>query len=223
MKLVEGKYGLEIELHSDRVSVLVIEKSEILVEIISRLYQQINDSEEYFSLLNVDKKLVVSKKIEFILEPFSLIVNDRKLLTSIYTELSEIMNEKYFAEKNYLYQNILNYLDNAVQESDLPLVYTELTDVNGLMKLFELKVEADNLSLLERIMLYMKLCIQIKKVEVIIYLNLKSYLNEEEIVYLYEYAEYNKVCLLLIESSQKEKNNREQVYILDKDGCLICY
>lgn len=223
MRLVEGKYGIEIELYSNLASVLVVEASEMLVEVVGRLYQQLNGNEEYFMLLNVDKKLIVSKNVEFIMEPFSLSVNDRKLLTAIYTELGVIVDEKYLVEKNYLQQSIMEYLDNVVQESEFPLIYMDITDVNGLMKLYEIKVQEEGLSLLERLMLYMKLCIQIKKVVVVAFLNLKMFLNQEDLVYLYEYAEYNKVYLLLIENEQKEKNNREQIYILDKDGCFICY
>ena len=51
--------------------------------------------------------------------------------------------------------------------------------------------------------------------------NIKSYLNDSEIQQLYEMAFYNKMYLLLIEDFEKESKDCEQVYIIDKDLCLI--
>ncbi len=222
MRIIEEKFGIQISLHSECTCVLIIEDRSILTEVIRLLYEQMEGKEEYFMLFDSDQKLPFTKKVEFILEPFSLSVNDRKILASIHSELSTLSNEKYIVEKNELHKNILCYLDLIVQESEQPLTYNENTDIQGLLKLFELKVEED-VELLEKIMLYLKLCVYLKKVQVIIFFNLKLYLSENELLYLYEYAMYNKVCLLLIEHNEMEKLLNEKICILDSDGCFIQY
>lgn len=51
--------------------------------------------------------------------------------------------------------------------------------------------------------------------------NIKAYLNKQELMELYKVAFYNKINLLLIEMAEGEMIGEEKVYIIDSDRCLI--
>ena len=51
--------------------------------------------------------------------------------------------------------------------------------------------------------------------------NIKAYLNKQELMELYKVAFYNKINLVLIEMPEGEMIGEEKVYIIDNDRCLI--
>ena len=51
--------------------------------------------------------------------------------------------------------------------------------------------------------------------------NIKAYLNKQELMELYKVAFYNKINLFLIEMAEGEVIGEEKVYIIDNDRCLI--
>ena len=54
--------------------------------------------------------------------------------------------------------------------------------------------------------------------------NIKQYLTENEISELYKLAMYSKIQLVLIEFNMYgEKSEYEDIYIIDKDSCIITY
>ncbi len=54
--------------------------------------------------------------------------------------------------------------------------------------------------------------------------NIKQYLTENEISELYKLAMYSKIQLVLIEFNMYgKKSEYEDIYIIDKDSCIITY
>ena len=54
--------------------------------------------------------------------------------------------------------------------------------------------------------------------------NIKQYLTENEISELYKLAMYSKIQLVLIEFNMYgKKSEYENIYIIDKDSCIITY
>ena len=54
-----------------------------------------------------------------------------------------------------------------------------------------------------------------------VFVNLKAYLNEVELEEVYKMAFYNKIQLLLLESVKKDVLPAEKYCIIDKDKCVI--
>ena len=65
---------------------------------------------------------------------------------------------------------------------------------------------------------------QVCGIRIFIAVNLKQYLTENQIFELYKLAKYSKIQLVLIEFHMSgEKMECEDIYILDKDKCIITY
>lgn len=66
---------------------------------------------------------------------------------------------------------------------------------------------------------WMNLCLL--GIKVLCLVNIKAYLNKQELMELYKVAFYNKINLVLIEMPEGEMIGEEKVYIIDNDRCLI--
>ena len=133
----------------------------------------------------------------------------------------ETIQEQYLKELISLNGQIVNFIDYAAMLEPYEInIGTEL-DLAGLFKLYDVKFEVDDISLIDRLISYIKIMHQVCRKEIFVFVNLKSYLEENELLQLYEAAFYEKVFLWLIESRYENKNKYEKVQLIDKDLCII--
>ncbi|MEG1947932.1 MAG: type II-A CRISPR-associated protein Csn2, partial [Lachnospiraceae bacterium] len=105
--------------------------------------------------------------------------------------------------------------------AEYPITYDKEIDVNGLLKLADIRVEVVYTGMMEKLVDYMKIMQDICNMSICILVNIKSYLGEDELKKIFQFAEYNKIHLLLIESVVKNRSSQEKVYIWDEDSCEI--
>lgn len=79
----------------------------------------------------------------------------------------------------------------------------------------------ESTSILEHIVDYMRLFHQVCKVKVFVFVGIKAFLSEEEMLQLYQMATYENIELLLIEGRYYSCTKYERNVIIDKDRCLI--
>lgn len=132
-----------------------------------------------------------------------------------------IMNETLIERTTYLQGQIITYLEELFQAVPYPLEFDIEGNMPGLLKTCHVEVDNQGESLLERLTNYMRALRQFCAVKVIFAVNLKSYLTREELGELYKYVFYEKINLILLENSAKEKLENESICILDKDMCII--
>ena len=101
------------------------------------------------------------------------------------------------------------------------LKYDVIFDVIGLSKLYHVEIDCGGGSLLERIMDYLRVMAKICSVTSYVFVGLKQYLSEEDLNQLYKFVFYEKIHLLIIETSQMPLLTVEKGWILDKDLCII--
>ena len=58
-------------------------------------------------------------------------------------------------------------------------------------------------------------------VEKLVFINIRSYLENEQIQELIKNAVYNEISLLFIENIQRDFLEMKKYYIIDKDGCEV--
>lgn len=57
--------------------------------------------------------------------------------------------------------------------------------------------------------------------KVVVFVNIRSYINDEQLEQLIKTAKYNEIAVLLIENHQKGFSKETIRYIIDRDGCEI--
>ena len=221
MRMVYPPFGVDIDVSENHPAVLVMENPFMFQKLLGDLWKQLEGEEGDWILSQKDKILQISKTAVGIYNPFLLDCNEKRVLNKIYAELTETAVNVYSMETAELNGKIMDYLDALIQNVPYHLDSQIELDVSGLLKLYGIKVEMEQESLIERIIDYMKALHSVCRVDLFVFANLKHYLTDTEVMQLYELAAYEKMGLLLIEGSQKKKEISEKIWIYDQDLCMI--
>lgn len=221
MKLTCAKYGLEINFCENKAEVLVVENPTCLAEMISCIRAQCEGEEGMFLLSEKDVCLKFEKNVFLIIDPFSLNYNDRKILSKLYIQM-ELYGRDLGFEKEKINAQVISMMDELILKSPYDnLTYQLDPGWIELFKAYDLCFEKESESLLENLIEYIKVLSNLTGIKLVCLVNIKSYFTTEEMVEFYKYVFYNKINVLLLETFEREKYFEEEVFIIDKDLCLI--
>ena len=222
-RLTHGKYGFILELEENVIYEIVAENPVIFASMIKELSEQMQGGSGEFRLSQGEKSLSLEKKVVFIRDIFNLDINQRNILSKLYTELGENASDTCLQERSIFIESYINYMDAICNNSDLFVMYEEEPDVQELFKLAKLKIDSEAVTPLELIIEYITVVSRLLRVDIIVFLNLKLFLSQEELEKLYEECFQRKVCLILLEASFQERMLCERGCIIDKDSCIIYF
>ena len=223
MKLVHKNIEKHLQFKENKVNVLVVENNGMLFKLINELQRQIEGENGTFVLSENGELLNISKEIELITDVFSLNLNERtsvnRLLNSLtgYTQSAEMIN------KSRELQMVLNeYLSELTQNEELPVSFADEINMQSLLKALGVEFENEYNSICEKLLVYMRIMNRYFQKEVFVLVNLKTFVNEDELKDFYQNAFYEKLNLLLFESTErKSMGNAEEVTVIDEDMCEV--
>lgn len=221
MKFIYPEYGIELELVENQVNVLVAESPHFFSHLVQIFYEEKQSGTGRLVLSEKDKILPLSKTMEIIVNPFCIDPNERRIMQKLYQELCAETQEAFFIKTGELHSCIVSYLEELSVSVPYHVTFDIEENVPNLFKAYNVRLETDGVSLLERLAEYLKLLHQLCKIQVIIFVNLKTYFSQDELEELYKFAFYEKLFLVLIENREKPKLKEEKVCIIDADGCII--
>ena len=222
MRLVYPEMEIDLLIQELEPLILVVENPIYFTDMTETLWNQINGQDGKWILSDNGKTLKIDKKVDFIINPFSVTSNDRKILNKIYSELNAVALENYMVELSRVNAQIISLLDIISQTTPYPMVYNLDMDLTGIFKLYDVKVEEECTSLMEKLLSYIKLRHQVTGIDLFVFLNLKQYFSVDQIELLYEGCRYEQVGLLDIENHQYNyRLNSEKYLIIDEDLCII--
>ena len=115
------------------------------------------------------------------------------------------------------YNRLIDTFLKILNKSDLPLQIMEEITIENIIKNLKLSISPKN-DLLNNLLLLIELERILKTNNLLIFINLKQYLSDEELNELYKYALYNSVNLLMIDSQcYKNTNEYEKKLIIDSN------
>ena len=79
-----------------------------------------------------------------------------------------------------------------------------------------------NYSFSEKIIQYMKIMSELMGKKLLVFVNIRSDLEKDQIQELMKNAVYNEIALLFIENIQRDFSKDKKYYIIDKDACETC-
>lgn len=223
MKLVEREYGIEVDIKENIVSIIVLEDVKLRLPLINELFSQTSGKEGNWLLFENDKSFDLGKKVELILEPLTLTLNNKKVKTKLYQDIKTIAQDYCFSQGLEVHSQICNYLENMLDKLPYPVKYDEDWDVSEILKAYNVELVEEYDNIFEKLYNYIKLVNAVCGTDIFIMVNIKQYLTDEQITELYKMAAYGKIQLVLIEFSTNNKRDCEELYILDNDDCVITY
>lgn len=222
MKLVYPDYKYHIDFIENTVNIMIIENQVEFRRLVQELGAQSNGEDGRFVLSDNDKTLKISDNVVMIIDPFSISVNNKKILDKIYSKmLTEIETSELYLCKDKINFKLIELLEEVVQKVDYNIEYETEIDFKSIFKLMNVKLEEAS-EPVEKIVHFMKAYVEILGYKIFIFVNLFSYLSDEELLSIEKYANYNKIRIMFIESN----NNRHvfansKNYVIDKDLCEI--
>jgi len=221
MKLIHNEYSIALEFKENEVQVLTIEEPSVYAKLLEELCTQSAGGEGNWCCIENMKEIPIGKNAEIVLSPMALEMNGRKIIGKLQQELKSISDDDYYEEIQQINSAIVGYLDRLSMKVPYPLQYSIELDPLGIYKLYDVKIEAEAVMLAERISQYIQLVGKLCGVSLVIFVNLKSFLTDSELLELYKTSFYGKIKLLLIESMQRDVLKDEHHVLMDKQKCLI--
>ena len=224
MKIINKNWQRKIEIEDNIIYTLVFENKKYYRENIIELINQHKGNEGSFILSNDNKEISFDKKSYIITDIFNIDINNKKVLSKIYSSLlKEIVED--ISSYNELSTNIRVYFEKLIFNSFLEIEQGEEIDMCSLLKLGDFKIHVEQDDILEKFVKFLKVLIELCGCKIIFVVGLHTVFTQDEIIEIYKEVCLNKINIINIEYQQfnnlSTKNYRDIVYIFDKDNCEI--
>lgn len=189
-----------LQLKDDKILSLEIENKNYFYRIINDLYSLSNlEIVEKITFYDSNNKELNNNKLKIFVNYFNFEFDSKKYTTDINKYIVNEMDEN---DKNSLlkaYNKLIDTFLKILNKSDLPLQILEDITADNIIKNLKLSINPKN-NLLDNLLLVIELEKTLKTNNILIFINLKQYLINQELIELYKYAIYNKINIILIDS-----------------------
>lgn len=216
MKITISYLENNIEITSDFINVLEIENKKVFFRLINDL-NRINNGNviEEIKAFSDDKEISITSKINVISDFFN--IDFSRYMLSINKFINETLKDSPDKSLLLLYRKLIQKYNNIISTVDLPVKVNNDITFESLTKLLKIKVNYKN-SILENIFVIIEIERSLKLSRFIVFVNLKQYLDANELKELYKYSIYNNVNIILIDSqSYGCTQNFEKKIIVDNN------
>lgn len=198
MKITISYLENNVENTNDFINVLEIENKKVFFRLINDLNQICNGNViEEIKAFSDDKEINITNKVNVISDFFNIDFSRYMLL------INKLINEnlKDNSDKSLLllYKKLIQKYNNIISTVDLPIAVNNDATIESLTKLFKLKVNYKS-SIIENLFSIIELERSLKSSKFIVLVNLKQYLDDNELNELYKYSIYNNVNIILVDS-----------------------
>lgn len=221
MKFIYNPCGISETLSENEVLVLSIENPRIYNEIVGHIYEQVHGGISPIIVSEGEKSLNLSKTAILVDSPFRIDANERSVITKLYHELKENAQSILYQKMITLNGQIVSFLNEVVQS--VPYIIDSDSELNleGLFKLYSLKLAVSDATILERLVDYIKIMARLCSYKLFFLQNIKLFFTPEELGMLYEMASYEKINLVLLEGHFLSHLTGEKNIVIDNDACMI--
>lgn len=213
--------GLDNELVLNDEQIGVVEINDIklyrhILEIINNRVEGISNN-EFFILSDKYEEIDFKENVYLLNDVFNIDINSKKIINKIYN----LINSSYDDEEKIIFSNKIQEVKNNLiyKTNELPFTFSINNDISilDMLKLFNFKVDYRTYTtLLEKIELLIDVLANLDIAKILIIPNLKMYLTNDELIYLYKYSLYNNITIITIERYCRNSVDYEKKLLIDK-------
>lgn len=204
------------------INVLEISNKGLYRSIILQLNNAINNKTETTEVMLVEneEQVEMNKFLKIIIDPFNIEFNSKDVLTKVYAHLEklnllEIATNPKFEQT---IQELLNYVRDLVLDLSFDCTLNDTINFKDLLKVLSVKIDVEQYETLEdKIIFLVDLMSEFNLCNVLIFIGLKQYFNDEQLEMIYRYAISKDMHLLLIDNSTYKKIDLETKIVIDED------
>lgn len=221
MKLASKMFSSVIEINKGEAFSIIIENQRLFRNYISDLYSQISNCDGEIVLSENNNTIPIKNSIDILdfFTPFD--INTKALITSINNYLQvKAVNEQFYSKTTKLLQDIEQFIDDLC--FDLPFsVECKRNEIANIIKSVQVQIANDYDSDIEAVVDYMSLQSDFCKHKLFVFINFRSFFNDEEMHLFIRTVQLKQFSVLLIESSERAKIKGMNQLIIDSDLCEI--
>ena len=166
-----------------------------------------NDENEIM-LFNDGERIDIKKNSLILFDLFNIELNEKKILTKLYNVIVSDSNKEESLNNDFenLKLEIIQYINKLIIEYPFEYTFKGNVTIEDLLKLINLKFDMDYYNNFdEKLFAFIDIITHFNLCRLLIIPNLKTYLEEEQLIELYKYCKYKKVNLLVLESCATEE------------------
>ena len=220
-KLIINNCNIIEDFNNNKNIILVIKNKKYIYLLVNSLLNEDIDNKYLLIIDDNNKQQNNDDYIEFIPSIFLLNFNSKKNLTIINKQIKNQYKTSIKETIEIIYTYLLDLQKNICIDFDIELISNIDLIEDDILKLINFEIKDKYDSILDKIINYMKIINQLRKIKIFIFLNLSVYLNKEEIKLLLKESKYYDFKIILIENNEEIIDLFDAKRILDEDLCLI--
>ena len=210
----------KIELHNDYVNSIEVQNKNYFFRLTNLIYKYANGDEiEELYFTENDKELKLENKIRIITGFYNFDFNNRKYINELIKVISSNQDENLINKLNSNYNKFYKSLENLISDIDLnfKVNINDEFSLNEILKNFNLSIQSND-RLIDNLLLLIDVEKQFNINKILVFINLKQYLNKEELIEFEKYCIYNNIYVILFDNIEYKKLKKYEMKILiDKD------
>ena len=219
MKLCIKYLDNNLVLNTSEVCALEIENKRYFYRVVNDLYMASNGniSDDIVLLDKNDKEINISNKLKIFLNFFDFGLTDKKYTNDISKYITNNITDENKELLAKQYNKIISIYKKILNDIDLPLIIDSEISIENITKIMKININSSK-DLLSNLFILIDLENLFHTKNILVFINLKQYLTNEEIEELYKYSIYNEVQIILIDSqSYGTSLSQEKKLIIDEN------
>lgn len=221
MKLATSLIGHVIEIEENSISTLVIENPRLFRDFVSGLYQSVEEGETIFVFSEDGKILKPADSVSIIQMVYPFSINTKILQSALLKELGKCaIDSRHLERTTYVTSEISKYINELSLEIPYGITSGDLSALS-LFKAAGVAFDEDEMSLIDKVLAYIRLSRDLLKRRVFILIHARSFFSTEELNELISVCIAEKILLLLLDSNARGMLKFEDRLIVDNDLCEL--
>ena len=221
MKLVYPALQTAILLSTDCINSVIIEEPGFFYEFVKDLKRQWEGMDGQAVLSGNDETLEISKNMELIIDGINFEINQKTLLNKVLSVLDKTgRSEEYIEKSQRLLAEIERYIYDLSFNFDIELQCDKIS-IAQILKSAGISIISEYSRLTEVLYSYMQLVREFDRDKVFVFVNLRSFVKEEELQDFADTVLAHEYRVLLLDNHVYPNLTVERRLIVDADLCEI--
>lgn len=221
MKFVYPEITEVFDVANGMYNSLIIENKRLFTDIITDLYSQKNGNNGKVVVSENYTPVSIAKKVEIIDKFIPFELNTKPIVNGIASALEKsAVNEENISRALLLVAETERFLTDIAFELSCNVSFTNIS-VSSIIKHSGINVESDIDNISEKVYEYMELITEFERQKLFITINMRSFVDDDEMEKFAETVIMHGYDILAIESCAYKKLKNEKRLIIDEDLCEI--
>ena len=221
---VSYKYLSNAVVFDDRkAKIIAIENKELFRNTVMELY--LGNPNELFVFSKNFSPVSFDKKVRFIGDVLNFNYNDKKLITKIYSDIENIVNDMYYENILRIKEQMICLCDKITERMEFDVDFDDNIETLSLIKACSFSLKDDSDSPLEKLLRFIKLTRDYLGIEFFVMQNLCLYFSESQMETFLRNISIEKFNIIDIEHTVPDLNiesaDSADVIIIDNDFCVV--